>query len=65
MACGPIRPGSRNLSERASGEPGGEKHVRFWDLFDLAGVDMTSPEVVRSAFKVMEENVDLMEKLIE
>ncbi|MBN2548700.1 MAG: oligoendopeptidase F family protein [Anaerolineales bacterium] len=40
---------------------GGSRYTM--DLFDLAGVDMTSPEVVCSAFKVMEENIDLMEKL--
>jgi oligoendopeptidase F len=34
------------------------------DLFELAGVNMTSPEVVRSAFRVMEENIDMMEHLI-
>ncbi|NIV15497.1 MAG: oligoendopeptidase F, partial [Aliifodinibius sp.] len=32
------------------------------DLFKLAGVDMTTPEPVISAFNVMEENIDLMEK---
>ncbi|MFN2146098.1 MAG: oligoendopeptidase F, partial [Anaerolineales bacterium] len=40
---------------------GGSRYTM--DLFDLAGADMTSPEVVRSAFRVMEENIDLMEKL--
>ncbi len=40
---------------------GGSRYTM--DLFELAGVDMTSPEVVQSAFKVMEENIDLMEKL--
>ena len=33
------------------------------DLFSLAGVDMTTPDVVRSAFKVMEGNIDLMDNL--
>jgi len=40
---------------------GGSRYTM--DLFDLTGVDMTSAEVVRSAFKVMEENINLMEKL--
>ena len=33
------------------------------DLFNLAGVDMSSPEPVNSAFKVMEENISLIEKI--
>ncbi|MCB2179850.1 oligoendopeptidase F [bacterium] len=33
------------------------------DLFKLAGVDMSSPDPVKSAFKVMEENIETMEKL--
>jgi oligoendopeptidase F len=41
---------------------GGSRYTM--DLFELVGVDMTSPEVVRSAFKVMEENIDLMSKLV-
>ena len=35
------------------------------DLFKLAGVDMASPDVVNSAFKVMESNIDLMEDLVD
>lgn len=33
------------------------------DLFKLAGVDMASPEPVNSAFRVMEENITLLEEL--
>ena len=33
------------------------------DLFNLAGVDMSSPEPVNKAFKELAENVDLLEKL--
>ena len=39
---------------------GGSRYTM--DLFKLAGVDMTSPEPVNSAFRVMEENIDLLEK---
>jgi oligoendopeptidase F len=40
---------------------GGSKYSM--DLFKLAGVDMSSPEPVNKAFKELEENVDLLEKL--
>lgn len=33
------------------------------DLFTLAGVDMSTPDPVNSAFKVMEGNIELLEKL--
>lgn len=33
------------------------------DLFKIAGVNMTSPDVVQSAFEVMKENINLMNKL--
>jgi oligoendopeptidase F len=33
------------------------------DLFERAGVDMSSPEPVNSAFAVMESNIDLLENL--
>ena len=33
------------------------------DLFNLAGVDMATPQAVNSAFKVMEGNIDLMEEI--
>lgn len=35
------------------------------DLFRLAGVDMSSPEPVLSAFDVMEENIAVLEDLVE
>ncbi len=41
---------------------GGSKYSM--DLFNLAGVDMSSPEPVNKAFKELAENVDLLEKLI-
>jgi oligoendopeptidase F len=34
------------------------------DLFRLAGVDMSSPEPVLSAFDVMEENIARLEDLV-
>jgi oligoendopeptidase F len=34
------------------------------DLFKLAGVDMASPAAVESAFRVMEENIGMMEKAV-
>jgi oligoendopeptidase F len=40
---------------------GGSRYTM--DLFKLAGVDMSSPDPVNSAFKVMEENINLLEKL--
>lgn len=33
------------------------------DLFELAGVDMSSPDPVNSAFRVMEGNIEVLEKL--
>ncbi len=57
-----------------AGEEGAaENYVQFlksggslytMDLFDLAGADMASPGPVRSAFKVMEENIDQLDKLV-
>jgi oligoendopeptidase F len=40
---------------------GGSKYSMA--LFNLAGVDMSSPEPVNKAFKELEENVNLLEKL--
>jgi oligoendopeptidase F len=40
---------------------GGSKYSM--ELFNLAGVDMSSPEPVNKAFKELEENVNLLEKL--
>ena len=56
-----------------SGKPGAtEKYLSFlkaggskytMDLFDLAGVDMTSPNPVQDAFKVLSDMVDQLETL--
>ena len=42
---------------------GGSRYTM--DLFAIAGVDMAAPEVVNSAFRVMESNIELIAELIE